>query len=260
MNIASPQQAITRIKGMPSGLSETRDRGGAHRSIEIGACNEPASGEYLLLRELMHRMNNELAATIGFASLSAARSGNDDVKMALAGVIQQVTDSARVYRALQMPVDDGWMDAAAYLRELCQSISRAKLQHRGIELVLIECPLQLNASRCWRLGMIVSELIANASRHAFRDGGGRIQVELISRETSVECIVTDDGSGSENIRPGQGMKIIRSLVAELRGTINHRSGTKGTSAILAFPLSELERTGSEIHPLNFTYVPPKINR
>ena len=245
---------------MPSALSETSRRGGAYRSIEIGACDEPASGEYLLLRELMHRMNNELAATIGFASLSAARSGNDDVKMALAGVIQQVTDSARVYRALQMPVDDGWMDAAAYLRELCQSISRAKLQHRGIELVLIECPLQLNASRCWRLGMIVSELIANASRHAFRDGGGKIQVELINRETSVECIVMDDGSGSENIRPGQGMKIIRSLVAELRGTINHRSGTKGTSAILAFQLSELERADSETRPLNFTYVPPKMNR
>ena len=225
---------------MPSVLSETRRRNGMRRSIEIGACNGPASGEYLLLRELMHRMNNELAATIGFASLSAARSDNDDVKVALAGVIQQVTDSARVYRALQVPVDDGWMDAAAYLRELCQSISRAKLQHRGIELVFIECPLQLNASRCWRLGMIVSELIGNASRHAFRDGGGKIQIELIDRESSVECIVTDDGSGSENIRPGQGMKIIRSLVVDLRGTIDHRSGTMGTSVRLSFPLHESE--------------------
>lgn len=245
---------------MPSILSETPHRGGAHRSIEVSACSEPASGEYLLLRELMHRINNELAATIGFASLSAARSGNDDVKVALAGVIQQVTDSARVYRALQMPVDDGWTDAAAYLRELCRSISRAKLQHRGIELVFIECPLQLNASRCWRLGMIVSELIANATRHAFRDGGGKIQVELIDGETSVECIVMDDGSGSENIKPGQGMKIIQSLVAELRGTINHRSGTTGTRATLAFPLSELEGDDSESRPLNFAYVPPKINR
>jgi two-component sensor histidine kinase len=88
MKIASPQQAITRIKGMPSALNETLHRRGAYRSTEIGACNEAASGEYLLLRELMHRMNNELAATIGFASLSAARSGNDDVKVALAGVIQ----------------------------------------------------------------------------------------------------------------------------------------------------------------------------
>ena len=59
---------------MPSVLGEAPHRSGAHRSIEIGACNEPVSGEHLLLRELMHRINNELAATIGFASLSAARS------------------------------------------------------------------------------------------------------------------------------------------------------------------------------------------
>jgi two-component sensor histidine kinase len=245
---------------MPSVLSQTSHRSDTQRSIEIGACDEPMPGEYLLLRELMHRINNELAATIGFASLSAARSGNDDVKVALAGVIQQVTDSARVYRALQMPVEDDWIDAAVYLRELCQSISRAKLQHRGIELVFMECPLQLNASRCWRLGMIVSELIANASRHAFRDSGGRIQVELTNHGTSVECTVTDDGSGSENIRPGQGMKIIRSLVADLRGTINHRSGTMGTSAVLAFPLGEMEWNDPETRYLNFTYVPPKMNR
>jgi two-component sensor histidine kinase len=237
--------------------SETPHRGSARRLLEIRACDEPASGEYLLLRELLHRINNELAATIGFANLSAARSGNDDVKVALAGVIQQVTDSARVYRALQMPTADDWIDVAAYLRELCQSISRAKLQHKGIELVFVECPLRLNASRCWRLGMIVSELIANASRHAFRDAGGRIQVELLNRETSVECSVTDNGSGSENIRPGQGMKIIRSLVADLRGTIDHRSGTMGTSAILAFPSGEIELHDSEACFLNFTYAPPK---
>jgi two-component sensor histidine kinase len=86
--------------------------------------------------------------------------------------------------------------------------------------------------------MIVSELITNASRHAFRENGGTIQVEILNRETFAECIVIDNGAGSENIRPGQGMKIIRSLVVDLHGTINHRSGTTGTSVILSFPLRE----------------------
>jgi two-component sensor histidine kinase len=202
--------------------------------MENTACNEPLFGEHLLLRELTHRINNELAATVGFVSLSAARSDDDDVKVALAGVMQHINDSARVYRALQMPADDDRIDAAAYLGELCRSISRAKLQHKGIELVFRECPLQLNALRCWRLGMIVFELITNASRHAFRDSGGKIQVELLNDETIVECSVTDNGAGSENIRPGQGMKIIRSLVVDLRGSIDHRFGTIGTSVVLSF--------------------------
>jgi two-component sensor histidine kinase len=209
-----------------------------HNSMENTACDEPLFGEHLLLRELTHRINNELAATISFVSLSAARSGDDDAKVALAGVMQHITDSARIYRALQMPAGDNWIDAAAYLGELCRSISRAKLQHKGIELVFMECPLQLNALRCWRLGMIVFELITNASRHAFRDDGGKIQVELLNYETFVECTVTDNGAGSENVRPGQGMEIIRSLVVDLRGTIDCRSGTIGTSALLSFPLRE----------------------
>jgi two-component sensor histidine kinase len=242
---------------MSPALSGTPQPSSTYNSIEIGTRDQPLSGEYLLLRELTHRINNELAATIGFVSLSAARSGDNDVKLALAGVIQHVTNSARIYRALQMPADDDRVDAAAYLRELCQSISRAKLQHKGIELVFVECLLQLNASRCWRLGMIVSELIANASRHAFRDGGGKIQVELLNRETFVECTVTDNGSGSENIRPGQGMKIIRSLVHDLHGTIDHRSGVIGTSAVLSIPLGETALNDSETRCLNFTRASPK---
>lgn len=191
--------------------------------------------EYLLLQELTHRINNELAATIGFVRLTAAQSASDEVKAALGTVTAHMHDFAGIYRALQMPVTDGWVDAAFYLRGLCQSISRAKLQHRDIELTLVECPLQLSAARCWRLGMIVSELIANASRHAFRGGGGKIAVEPRNRHAAVVCTVTDNGVGSEKITSGQGLKIIRSLARDLNGTIDHRSGTMGTCAMLRFP-------------------------
>jgi two-component sensor histidine kinase len=197
--------------------------------------------EHLLLQELTHRINNELASTIGFVTLTAVQSKSAEVKIALAGVIQHVHESARIYRALQMPAADNWIDAAEYLRELCQSISRAKLQYSDIELVLLESPLELNAFRCWRLGMIVSELIANASRHAFCGGGGKIQVELRNRGDYVECSVTDNGSGLVSFgRPGQGFKIIRSLSCDLGGKINHRFGACGTIATLTFPLVEVK--------------------
>jgi two-component sensor histidine kinase len=216
--------------------NEAPARSSIDHLIEVPSYDGPLFGEHLMLRELTHRINNELASTIGFVRLTAAKSRSDDVKTALNGVIQHINDFARIYRALQMPAADDWVDTAGYLRELCQSISDAKLQHKGIELIFVECPLELNASRCWRLGMIVSELITNASRHAFRGGGGRIQVELINRAAFVECTVTDDGYGSENVRPGQGLKIIRSLLQDLQGTIDHRSGVMGTSTMLCFPL------------------------
>jgi len=207
-----------------------------HNSVTIIPCDETPIGDTLLLRELTHRINNELASTIGFVSAVAAHSANDDVKVALASVIDHIHDFARIYRALQMPVADHKVDSAGHLRELCKSISRAKLQHKGIELVFVECALDLSASRCWRLGMIVSELIANASRHGFRDRSGKIQVKILNRGTSVECTVTDNGCGSANMKPGQGIEIIRSLVRGLHGTIDHRSGSMGTQAILSFPI------------------------
>jgi two-component sensor histidine kinase len=204
-------------------------------TVTMRKYDETLIGESLLLQELTHRIKNELTCTIGFVSVAAARSTSDDVKLALAAVIEHIHDFAGIYRALQQPAEDHWIDSGTHLRDLCQSISRAKLQHRAIELIFLECPLKLTASRSWRLGLIVSELIANASRHAFRNRSGKIQVELLNRGTFVTCTVTDNGSGSETMTPGQGMKIIRSLVDDLHGTINCQSGATGTQTILCFP-------------------------
>lgn len=214
--------------------------GGIHGFREIGIYDGPRIEENLLLQEITHRINNELASTIGFVALTAGQSGNEEVRVAMAGVIQHINDFASVHLALQMPDNDHPIDASMYLRDLCQSISRARLQYRNIELLFREFPLKLGARRCWRMGMIVSELIANASRHAFRRDGGMIEVELSSRGAVAQCTVTDDGSALEKVRPGQGMKIVRALAGDLNGSIDHRFGRCGTIVTLSFPLVEPE--------------------
>jgi two-component sensor histidine kinase len=52
----------------------------------ITAEHSAISNEFLLLRELSHRVKNEFASAIGHVSLIASRSTNEDVKLALAGV------------------------------------------------------------------------------------------------------------------------------------------------------------------------------
>jgi two-component sensor histidine kinase len=78
-----------------------------------------------------------------------------EVKLALSAVNELLHSYADAHRALQMPEADGLVDAATYLRRLCLSISRSKLDHLQIHLVLAACPLLLRSDRCWRLGMIV---------------------------------------------------------------------------------------------------------
>ena len=133
----------------------------------------------VLLHELDHRINNEYASAISAVSLAAAHSGNEEVKLALSAVNELLHSYSDVHRALQMQEADRLIDAATYLRQLCLSISCSKLNHLEIHLVLAACSLLLRSDRCWRLGMIVYELITNAARHAFSDGKREIRVELL---------------------------------------------------------------------------------
>ena len=189
----------------------------------------------LLLREFSHRINNEFASAIGVISIAAARSANDEAKLALTAVQDRLQNYALVHHALQMPEHTSCIDAAAYFRQLCRAISRSKLESKGIELRFAERTFQMNSERCWRLGLIVSELITNAERHAFRNGGGWIRVELLPSSSFVECRVTNNGTGEPNTPPGHGLKIVEALTKSLGGTIDHRFEPHGATVAVIFP-------------------------
>jgi two-component sensor histidine kinase len=196
----------------------------------------PISEERLLLGELTQRVKNEFAAAIGTVSLAASRSSNDEVKVALAAVEQRLHNYAQVHRCLEMPSHHTHMDASEHLRRLCQSISRSKLDSRGIELLLVERPLQMDSERCWRMGMIISELITNSACHAFGNNGGKIRVELLPCSAFAKCRVADNGRAPAKVRPGRGFTIVEALVASLDGTIERHFGPRGAVSVLTFPI------------------------
>ena len=192
----------------------------------------------VLLLELDHRTNNELASAICVLSLAAARSKSEDIKTALTATAELLHSYARVHRALQMPVHNIFVDVAAYVCELCLAISHSRLASREIRLVLVTEPLSLEADRCWRLGMMVYELITNAARHAFHRGTGEIRVELLNAGASVKCSVVDNGSADASVVPGRGLKIIGELIKSLGGHVEQKFGPEGSNSILVFPCVE----------------------
>jgi two-component sensor histidine kinase len=188
----------------------------------------------LLLREYSHRINNEFASAIGVISHAAARSNTAEARCALAAVKDQLLNYALVHQALQMPERSIRIDAAAYLRRLCRAISRSKLDRRiELSLMVRKCPM--NSQRCWRLGLIVSELITNSIRHALSKSGGTICVELLPSTPFIKCRVTDNGTSEPCIRPGRGLEIVAALARSLGGTIDHRFGPQGATSLLVFP-------------------------
>jgi two-component sensor histidine kinase len=205
--------------------------------IEQPAFDLSTSEAQLLMHEFSHRISNEFASAIGAVSIAAARAVNNEAKAALATVRDQLQNYAQLHIALRMPEYGIRVDAAAYLRELCCAISRSKLQRKKIQLLLVERALLMNSERCWRLGLIVSELITNAARHAFGDDGGVIRVELLSSEAFVQCHVTDNGTSKKNIHPRWGLKIVEALADSLGGSIEQRFGPLGATSVLRFPVN-----------------------
>src|SRR5712672_2513556 len=84
----------------------------------------PNPDESLLLRELNHRIKNELTSAIYRVSAKAVRSDSVPVKAALLDVVDLLHQCADVHRALNMPDQARLTDAARYLQQLCFSITK----------------------------------------------------------------------------------------------------------------------------------------
>ena len=193
-------------------------------------------GNQLLLRELTHRVNNDFAAAIAIVSLTAARTPSKEVRAALATVERRLHNYVQVQRCLGVPPTSKSIDASAHLRKLCQSISRARLDRYGIELLFVECPFELESDRCWSLGMIVSELITRSSRHVFDPGRGKIVVELSRSGSFARCRVADNGVCEPKEKLESSSEIVAVLPTSLHGTIERSFGPQRNSSDLIFPL------------------------
>ena len=198
--------------------------------------------ERFLLRELNHRINNELASAISVVSTGAVLADNAEVKAALGSVVELLHKYADVHHALATPVTGALVDAAEYVRRLGVAMSRCTLERMNINLVLAANAFPLEAERCWQFGLIVQELVTNASRHAsFENANGEIRIELKCSGSSVHCIVSDNGSTTAALIPGCGLTIIGELSKMLGGRIGYRFDAESKSALLEFPKTERER-------------------
>ena len=102
--------------------------------------------------------------------------------------------------------------------------------------------LRLQGERCWKLGLIVSELLTNVARHAlFDDRHPEAKVKLLVAGNVVRCAVSDNGSASDLIVRGRGLTIVGELANSLGGRIHASSAAEGTSFLLTFPLTVSEQ-------------------
>jgi two-component sensor histidine kinase len=202
----------------------------------------PNLSERTLVRELTHRINNQLDSAIDVVSAAAVRADNPETKVALGDVVELLQEQANVHRVLAIPEGDELVDAAQYLRKLSLATTRSRLEPIGVHLSYQADTLPLEPERCWRLGMAVHELVTNSARHACFDGrAGEIKIKLSLTHPVVNCIVADNGSLSTRLRPARGLGLVRDLIKSLGGRLEYGFGPEYSSFLLVFVLTERER-------------------
>ncbi|HUX37052.1 MAG TPA: histidine kinase dimerization/phosphoacceptor domain -containing protein [Rectinemataceae bacterium] len=197
----------------------------------------------LLLKEMHHRVKNNMQVVSSILSLQA--EGVDDPAMysILQDSQNRMHSIALVHEQLYLSKSLSHVEMRSYVEELACMIGDSYKRSPGNVRFRYEIEgLKLGIDQALPCGLILTELISNALKHAFReDSRGSIEIGLGEGEAStIRLYVEDDGIG---ISPGEGwlhtgslgMQLVRSLSQQLRGTLELARLSPGSRFSIAFP-------------------------
>jgi PAS domain S-box-containing protein len=194
----------------------------------------------LLLREVHHRVNNNLQIIISLTKLQLRTLEDPGMKQALSDMQNRVRAMAIVHEKLYQTEDLSSIDLADYTRYLVTQIfGHYKVDRQKIALTIDIGKIHLNIDTAIPLGLILNELVGNAIKYAFPDGRkGEITIRVTEEGDILTIIVQDNGIGiSSDIdwqnTPSLGLRLVGNLVDQLFGRIelDRTSGTKFTMVL-----------------------------
>jgi len=178
----------------------------------------------ILLQEVQHRVANSLQIIASVLMQSARRVQSEEARGHLNNAHNRVMSIAALQRQLSMS-GDGTVELRTYLTQLCQSLGASMIDdpdRLSIEVRADDSVVSADVSVS--LGLIVTELVINALKHAFTGRpAGTIVIAYESQGQDWTLSVADDGigmaEGDEAPKPGLGTGIVEALARNLRGTI-----------------------------------------
>jgi two-component sensor histidine kinase len=203
------------------------------------------------IREIHHRVKNNLQTVAALLRLQARRVSVPGAKAALEESMRRVQSIALVHETLSVSMDesvdfDDVVDRLLMmLSDVMGSATRVSVRREGS---FGEIP----AEAATALVLVLTELVQNAIEHAFPDERqGAVTVRALRRRGDLSVTIVDDGVGLPDDFTTErgdrlGLQIVRTLVsAELNGTVEFRDhdGTGGAAAVVVMPLGRRARVG-----------------
>jgi two-component sensor histidine kinase len=228
------------LAGLICYLQENNKRIAADLRVAAGTAMAALKEKEVLLRELQHRVKNNLQIINSLISLHCGKLQDQTTRDLFKECQHRVRAIALVHERLYRAPDLARLDVEAYFRELVQDLIRCYCVNSGSvrpRIVVDEAAVRID--HLIPCALIVNELVCNALKYAFPDSrSGELSVELHKRDGQVTLRVTDDGVGlSPSGVPrvsGVGQQIVNALVDQLAGQLDWANG-RGTTATVLFP-------------------------
>ncbi len=231
--VLSPHGEVTQVVTFWKDVTERRE-------AEAGIKTSLQEKE-LLLKEVHHRVKNNLQVISSLLSLQGSSSREPEVRQMFEETRDRVRSMASIHEMLYRSADLARVDFSGYIRTLAsQLFSSYNVGPERVQLHIAAEPVSLGINLGIPCGLLINELMANAIQHAFPDGrAGTITVSICeTADHSIRLSVGDDGVGLpadvDVMRADSlGFQLVATLVSQLNASFEvHRE--KGTEFVIVF--------------------------
>lgn len=193
----------------------------------------------LLLREVHHRVKNNLQIVTSLLNLRAQRLHTAQARDAVRQAQMRIAAMTLVHRRLYETDDIREIELASFLEDLCGMLEETNDAARStVELTVQAEPVCVPPDHAIPLALLITEAVSNAFKHAFPAGGdGRIEVRLEHEGEQVRLVVADNGAGlgaGEEVA-GMGVTLMRMLAKQVGGSLSMTEAS-GTRLELIYPV------------------------
>lgn len=200
--------------------------------------NDLLRDKAVLLQEVQHRVANSLQIIASVLMQSARGVLSEETRTHLTDAHNRVMSIATVQKQLAQ-AGQGDVALRPYFTQLCQSLGASMIRDHDKQSIEVSGDeSRVGADASISLGLIVTELVINALKHAFPgDRAGKIIVDYTSRGADWTLSVGDDGVGmpeaGDEATPGLGTTIVEALARQLKARVAVTGRKPGTSVSIA---------------------------
>lgn len=196
-----------------------------------------------LLREIHHRVKNNMQIIASLLRLSGFKSGNPEVHDIIRDCRNRIFSMTSIHEKLYETDDLVRVPLGSYIRDIGNRIIlEFEMEEGRISYVVQEDePVLVDINTGIPIGLIMNELITNSIKHAFPvDGKGSIEVSLSSDNGCKTIRYHDTGVGlpidfHSKKHTSLGIELIHNLTHQIMGTVSFTSGS-GMTCVLSFPV------------------------